>query len=70
MFINFIIGWLLRIAGGAIIVVGWLVFTGSITKIESYSLEFMTTSIVYPIIASVIGLIILILGVAVGRTKK
>ena len=69
MIINFIIGWSLRIIGGVIIVIGWLAYTGSLKEMGGYSLEFMKNSVTYPIVASVIGLIVLVIGTALGRKK-
>jgi hypothetical protein len=70
MIINFIVGWLLRIIGGAMIIIGWLAFTGSMDEMGGYSLKFMEKSVTYPIIATVIGLVILIIGTALGRKKE
>ena len=70
MIINFIIGWSLRIIGGVIIVIGWLSYTGSLKEMGGYSLEFMKNSVTYPIVASVIGLIVLVIGTALGRKKE
>ena len=70
MVANFIVGWILRILGGVIVIIGWLAFMGSITEIGSYSMEFMKNSVVYPIVATVIGIIILIWGAVIGRARK
>jgi hypothetical protein len=69
MIINLILGWLLRIVGGFIIIVGWLAYTGSMNEMGGYSLEFMKNSVTYPIVASVIGIIVLVMGTALGRKK-
>jgi len=55
--------------GGVIIVIGWLSYTGSMNEMGGYSLEFVKNSITYPIVASVIGLIVLVMGTALGRKK-
>jgi hypothetical protein len=70
MIINFILGWLLRIIGGVIIIIGWLAYTGSMNEMGGYSLQFMKNSVTYPIIASVIGIIVLIIGTALGRKRE
>jgi arginine exporter protein ArgO len=60
-------GWLLRIIGGLIIVFGWFAYLGTF---GANTLKAMQDSIVYAIIATIVGLIIMILGAGIGRRKK
>ena len=62
------LGWLLRIIGGAIIVLGWFGYLGTFG--EDGALQFMADSILYPVIATIIGIIVLIVGGAIGRSKE
>ena len=59
-----LLGWLLRIIGGLIIIFGWFAYLGSFGE---NTLQFMQGSVLYPIIATIIGLIIMFLGGALRR---
>jgi hypothetical protein len=60
--------WILRIIGGLIIVFGWLAYIPGTWDAEA--VNFMKGNILYPIIATIIGLIIIIIGGGLGPSKK
>ena len=60
-------GWLLRIIGGVIIVLGWFAYIPDVWNTDA--INFMKDSVLYPIIATVLGLIVIIIGGAL-RSKK
>jgi hypothetical protein len=60
--------WILRIIGGLIIVLGWFAYIPNTWNAEA--VEFMKGNILYPIIATIIGLIIIVIGGSLGTSKK
>ena len=60
-------GWILRIIGGLIIVLGWFAYIPDVWNAEA--VDFMKGNILYPIIATIIGLIIIVIGGSL-RSKK
>lgn len=61
--------WFLKVLGPTVIVITWLAFLGLWRKIGDFSLTFIQGSLAWAIGLTAIGLILLALGIVLGRSS-
>ena len=64
------LSWIIRALGVFLIIFAWLSYSGWVTSIGNWSLEFIADSLVWAIGISVVGAFILALGVVFGRGNR